>query len=71
VIRDIPSQSIIAGNKLSNLRQIIKDKAGNICRCIRCREPREKIAKKLKLFRQDYPAARLSSFKWKRNIFKL
>jgi len=29
VIRDIPSQSIIAGNKLSNLRQIIKDKAGN------------------------------------------
>jgi len=57
VIRDIPSQSIIAGNKLSNLRQIIKDKAGNICRCIRCREPREKIAKKLKLFRQDYPAS--------------
>jgi len=38
VIRDIPSQSIVAGNKVSNLRQIIKNQAGNICRCIRCRE---------------------------------
>ncbi len=57
VIRDIPSQSIIAGNKITNLRQIIRDRAGNICKCIRCREPRERIAKKLKLFRQDYFAS--------------
>ncbi len=57
IIRDIPSQSIVAGNKTTNLRQIIKNKTGNICKCIRCREPREKVAKKLKLFRHDYPAS--------------
>ncbi len=57
IIRDIPSQSITAGNKSSNLRQIIFDKVGRICKCIRCREPHEKIAKKLKLFRQDYLAS--------------
>ena len=60
IIRDIPSQSIIAGSKTSNLRQIIADrmkKEGKTCCCIRCREPREKIAEKLKLFRKDYPAS--------------
>lgn len=37
LIRDIPSQSIIAGNKITNLRQIMKQR--NIkCNCIRCRE---------------------------------
>ncbi len=57
IIRDIPSQSIIAGNKASNLRQILFNKVGRICKCIRCREPREKMAKKLKLFRQNYNAS--------------
>jgi len=60
VIRDIPSPSIIAGNKITNLRQLIikrMGKEGKNCKCIRCREPREKIAKKLKLFRQDYLAS--------------
>lgn len=57
IIRDIPSQSIVAGNKTSNLRQVIFDKVGRVCQCIRCREAREKIAKKLKLFRQDYLAS--------------
>lgn len=56
IIRDIPSQSIIAGNKASNLRQIIQQQKIQ-CKCIRCREPHEKIAKKLKLFRQDYSAS--------------
>lgn len=37
LIRDIPSQSIVAGNKITNLRQIIQQK-GVKCRCIRCRE---------------------------------
>ncbi len=40
LIRDIPSESIIAGNKITNLRQIMKDK-GVKCGCIRCREARE------------------------------
>jgi elongator complex protein 3 len=37
LIRDIPGESIVAGNKITNLRQIIKAE-GARCRCIRCRE---------------------------------
>ncbi|MDD4900653.1 MAG: tRNA uridine(34) 5-carboxymethylaminomethyl modification radical SAM/GNAT enzyme Elp3 [Patescibacteria group bacterium] len=37
LIRDIPKESIVAGNKITNLRQIMKDR-GAACRCIRCRE---------------------------------
>jgi len=45
LIRDIPSTSIVAGNKVSNLRQILKKKSeeeGWHCKCIRCREIRNK-----------------------------
>eukprot|EP00386_Alphamonas_edax_P007793 GDKI01025875.1.p1 GENE.GDKI01025875.1~~GDKI01025875.1.p1 ORF type:complete len:676 (-),score=224.58 GDKI01025875.1:26-2053(-) len=45
VIRDIPNQSIIAGNDRTNLRQILEQemkKRGLKCPCIRCREVREK-----------------------------
>ena len=41
VIRDIPAQNIVAGNKKSNLRQIVQQylkKEGKSCECIRCRE---------------------------------
>ncbi len=41
LIRDIPEESIIAGNKITNLRQLLQDQAqkdGWSCRCIRCRE---------------------------------
>ncbi len=41
LIRDIPSESIIAGNKITNLRQIMKDR-GVKCNCIRCREAKER-----------------------------
>lgn len=37
LIRDIPGESIEAGNKITNLRQVMKQK-GVACRCIRCRE---------------------------------
>ena len=37
LIRDIPAESIVAGNKITNLRQII-GKEFMECRCIRCRE---------------------------------
>ena len=69
LIRDIPSTSIVAGNKVSNLRQVLKKRSeeeGWNCKCIRCREirdqkiPSEMIdqkIKKLKLFRQDYNAS--------------
>ncbi len=41
LIRDIPEGSIIAGNKITNLRQLIQERAqkeGWHCKCIRCRE---------------------------------
>jgi len=69
LIRDIPSTSIVAGNKVSNLRQVLKKKSEEErwnCKCIRCREIRNKEippdkgdwgVKKLKLFRQDYNAS--------------
>lgn len=47
LIRDIPGESIIAGNKITNLRQIMQDK-GLKCNCIRCREVKDNI-KNLKL----------------------
>ena len=37
LIRDIPGESIMAGNLITNLRQIMKDR-GVKCNCIRCRE---------------------------------
>ena len=41
LIRDIPGESIEAGNMITNLRQIMKDR-GVKCDCIRCREARDK-----------------------------
>ncbi|MEK7171409.1 MAG: tRNA uridine(34) 5-carboxymethylaminomethyl modification radical SAM/GNAT enzyme Elp3 [Patescibacteria group bacterium] len=41
--RDIPSQSIIAGSKVSNMRQVVHElmrEKGIKCECIRCREIR-------------------------------
>lgn len=43
LIRDIPEESIIAGNSITNLRQYLQKQLaeqGEYCRCIRCREPR-------------------------------
>ena len=62
LIRDIPSTSIIAGNKVSNLRQLLKKKSEEEnwqCKCVRCREVKNKFieSKNLKLFRQDYNAS--------------
>jgi len=63
ITRDIPSQRILVGAaKISNLRQIIAremEREGWQCRCIRCREVREKYEpkEKLYLYRQDYDAS--------------
>ena len=40
LIRDIPGESIVAGNKITNLRQVMKDR-GVKCNCIRCREVKD------------------------------
>ncbi|MEA3450157.1 MAG: tRNA uridine(34) 5-carboxymethylaminomethyl modification radical SAM/GNAT enzyme Elp3 [Patescibacteria group bacterium] len=42
LIRDIPGESIIAGNKVTNLRQIMQNK-GIECKCIRCRECKNQL----------------------------
>ncbi len=45
VVRDIPATSIIAGNKISNLRQVLREKSERenwSCKCIRCREVRNR-----------------------------
>ena len=45
VIRDIPNEYILAGNSVTNLRQVLEDKmkkCGLKCRCIRCREVKNK-----------------------------
>lgn len=57
LIRDIPEESIEAGNKITNLRQIIQQQ-GVHCQCIRCREAGETTAElnQLKLVIKKYPA---------------
>ncbi len=59
LIRDIPGESIIAGNKITNLRQIVQQE-GVVCNCIRCREAREKIPeiKKIKINIKKYAAGK-------------
>src|SRR5680860_381885 len=56
LIRDIPSESIEAGNKITNLRQIMKDK-GVKCRCIRCREAKESLLTNWHIKILEYPAS--------------
>jgi len=57
LVRDVPTSSIEAGPKISNLRQIIAKKTK--CPCIRCREVRAdyNIREKIILDRIDYPAS--------------
>jgi elongator complex protein 3 len=58
VIRDIPAESIVAGSKLTNLRQILQQKGVKCC-CIRCREIREDKfnASNTKLIQREYKAS--------------
>lgn len=55
LIRDIPGESIVAGNKITNLRQILKDR-GVKCPCIRCREAKDSILKDFEINIQEYEA---------------
>jgi len=58
LIRDIPASYIMAGNKITNLRQLIQEK-GAKCNCIRCREARRKKVKlnETKKFIRKYQAS--------------
>lgn len=58
--RDIPASSIIAGSKMSNIRQIMQEKMlkeNIVCQCIRCREIRTDSKLPVKLNRIDYEAS--------------
>jgi len=60
IIRDIPSEYVIAGGvKTSNLREVVQKEMDQKCKCIRCREIKESYDPKEKpyLFRQDYNAS--------------
>ncbi|MCK4520716.1 tRNA uridine(34) 5-carboxymethylaminomethyl modification radical SAM/GNAT enzyme Elp3 [Candidatus Parcubacteria bacterium] len=62
LFRDIPAYHIKAGSKISNIRQVVKKelkKRNKFCRCIRCREVKEKYdpKEKIHLFRENYNAS--------------
>ena len=62
LFRDIPAPQIEAGCKISNLREVVQEemkKRGLRCRCIRCREVRERYnpKEKIYLFREDYQSS--------------
>jgi len=62
ILRDIPAPKVVAGCKISNLREVVKremEKRGLFCHCIRCREVRERYDPKEKIyfFREDYVAS--------------
>ncbi len=62
LIRDFPEQSIQAGNKITNLREMLQNelKKRNLrCHCLRCREVRYQSndINKSKLFIDEYKAA--------------
>ncbi len=61
-IRDIPSESIVAGNRITNLRQLIQEemkRRGLSCQCIRCREARTAAVSpdSVRLFTLKYAAS--------------
>lgn len=58
LIRDIPGTEITAGNKMTNLRQVLK-KRGVVCKCIRCREARDQSVTEndVTLFVEEYQAS--------------
>lgn len=62
--RDVPTKFWSAGVGQTNLRQLIHDKYKPKCRCIRCREPRNKVVdfNKIKILVQEYKASNGAEF---------
>jgi len=62
IIRDIPSEHVVAGNRRTSLRMDVMaelERRGQVCRCVRCREVRggQVIRKDLKLTNLVYHPA--------------
>lgn len=58
--RDIPKPYIKAGVTAGNLRELIQKRAKELgikCKCIRCREIRDKKPERVKLLREEYEAS--------------
>lgn len=55
IIRDFPAESIVAGSKKSNLRQIMH-RMGVKCKCVRCREIQDGLIKSYELRIKSYQA---------------
>ena len=57
LVRDVPEVSIVAGPKISNLRQLIEKES--LCQCIRCREVKSEytLGENIILERIDYEAS--------------
>ncbi|NTW22510.1 tRNA uridine(34) 5-carboxymethylaminomethyl modification radical SAM/GNAT enzyme Elp3 [Candidatus Falkowbacteria bacterium] len=53
LVRDIPGESIIAGNTVTNLRQVMQQR-GVACNCIRCREVRDQSDGPVNLSMESY-----------------
>jgi len=56
LIRDIPGESIVAGNKITNLRQVLQQR-GVQCHCIRCREVKDGYIISPKINIIEYPSS--------------
>ncbi len=56
IMRDISEKEVAAGPKTTNLRQLVKE-SGARCRCIRCREPRDRKTGRLYMRRCSYGAS--------------
>jgi len=56
LIRDIPGESIVAGNKITNLRQVMQNR-GVKCNCIRCREAKDQPIENYNINIQEYTAS--------------
>lgn len=56
LIRDIPGESIVAGNTVTNLRQVMQQR-GVKCNCIRCRESKDAKIMNHELRIMEYPAS--------------
>jgi len=63
LFRDIPSQKIEAGSTISNIRELAQKRMkeqGLSCKCIRCREVKQRYnpKEKIYLFKEEYKASR-------------